>query len=212
MVRLYMDVETYRPNSANAFVDEKIILIALLKDESPFTSDSLRRDPEIVTFPVDRLSSENEILKQSLKYVRDMRSQYRFVDVIGFNILRFDIPLIISKAVDSKIDSVANLSKLWNDNFSADHFQLLLPTNNRLFKGLRLDNVVKKAKELELSPKPPDPYGSSKDIKSLYDQGKTDEIVKHCVADLRIVRWLDLYGTRALLRLAVRNDTPMFYN
>ena len=212
LVRLYMDVETYRPDSAGAFVNEKIILIAFLKDESAFSVDSLTVDPELIAFPNDGPSEENEILKRSLDLVRDMRLTHRIVDVIGFNILRFDIPLIISKASENNIDSVANLSKLWNDNYCADHFQLLLPANNRLFKGLRLDNVVRLAKELNLSPKPPDSYGRSKDIKDLHEQRKYDEILKHCVADLKIVRWLDLYGTRALLRKAVGSNMPMFFN
>lgn len=203
-------METYRPDKTGAFVNEKIILVAFLKDETPFSVGSLNNEPEIVTFPELKFALEDEILRRSLKYVQDMHSLHRFVDVVGFNILRFDIPLLVARAVENKIDSVGNLSKMWNDNYCADHFQLLLPANNRLFTGLRLENVVKKAKELNLLPKPPEPYGSGKEIAGLYEQGNYDEIRKHCIADLRIVRWLDLYGTRALLRIGVANGSPMF--
>lgn len=205
-----MDAETYRPEKTGAFVNEKVILIAFLEDEAPFNVDSLNREPKTVAFPASKFAPEDEILRQSLKYVQDQCSLHRFADVIGFNLLRFDIPLLISRAVKCGIDDIGSLSKMWHDNFCVDHFQLLLPANNRLFKGLRLDNVVKKAKELNLSPKPPGPYGSSAEIGRLYEQENYDEVLRHCVADLQIVRWLDLYGTRALLHSATGSASPMF--
>ena len=210
MVRLYMDVEAYRPERTGAFVNEKIILVAFLKDETPFSVDSLNKDAEVVTFPMEKFSPENEIIKRSLEYVLIQRSSHRFVDVVGFNTLRFDIPLLIARGVANGIDDVATLSKMWYENFSADHFQLLLPANNRLFSGLSLDNVVKKARELNLQPKAPEPYGKSTEIRTLYEQGNYGEVLKHCVADLKIARWLDLYGTRALLRISAGSASPMF--
>ena len=205
-----MDIETYRSDRTTAFVDEKVILVAFLKDETPFSVDSLSKDPELVAFPTDKFAPENEVIKRSLEYLLVQRSSHRFVEVVGFNILRFDIPLLVSRAVSNEIDDVAALSKTWHDNFCADHFQLLLTANNRLFSGLRLDNVVKKAKELNLQPIPPEPYGSSAETGGHYKQGNYDEVLRHCIADLRITRWLDLFGTRALLHESARSASPLF--
>jgi hypothetical protein len=210
LVRLYMDVETYRPETTGAFVNEKVILVAFLKDETPFSVDSLNKESEVVAFPKEKFTPEYEIIKRTLEYVLVQRSSHRFVDVVGFNILRFDIPLLVARGAANGIDDIANLSKMWYDNFSADHFQLLLPANNRLFTGLSLNNVVKKARELNLRPQPPEPYGKSTEIRTLYEKGDYDEVLKHCLADLRIVRWLDLYGTRALLRISAGSSSPMF--
>jgi hypothetical protein len=42
MVRLYLDLETYRPKKENAFIEEKIISGGFLIDETPYHEASLR--------------------------------------------------------------------------------------------------------------------------------------------------------------------------
>ena len=41
MVRIYLDLETYRPNKENAFIEEKIISAGLLIDETEYNEKSL---------------------------------------------------------------------------------------------------------------------------------------------------------------------------
>jgi hypothetical protein len=38
MVRLYLDVETYRKRKEDAFVDEKVIDIGVIEDWTPYTN------------------------------------------------------------------------------------------------------------------------------------------------------------------------------
>ncbi len=35
MVRIYLDLETYRPEDEGAIIDEKTILVGLMRDETP---------------------------------------------------------------------------------------------------------------------------------------------------------------------------------
>jgi hypothetical protein len=44
MVRLYLDLETYRPKKEGSFVEERIISSGLLIDESPYQEDSLKEN------------------------------------------------------------------------------------------------------------------------------------------------------------------------
>ena len=43
MTRIYLDLETYRPDENGAFIDEKIIAAGLLVDKTPYNERSLER-------------------------------------------------------------------------------------------------------------------------------------------------------------------------
>jgi hypothetical protein len=137
-----------------------------------------------------------------------MIRDHRFTVVVGFNILRYDIPLLIAKAADHGIRKIAVHSKLWYDTFTIDYFQELLPANGNRFKGLTLDRIVKKAKALGLDP--PESYGTGADVKGWYEEKKHDELLGHLTQDLMIVRWLDLVGAKRLIAESVRQGAPLF--
>lgn len=48
MVRIYLDLETYRPLKEDAFVNEKIISCGLLVDETPYCENSLKEKGELL--------------------------------------------------------------------------------------------------------------------------------------------------------------------
>lgn len=50
MVRLYFDMETFRPCKEDAFVNEKIISCGLLVDETPYHENSLKEKGELIPF------------------------------------------------------------------------------------------------------------------------------------------------------------------
>jgi len=197
MVRIYLDLETDRSRDDGAFTNEKIISVGLLLDETPYNQSSLSRSITPQFFTEWDMGSEKSILMALLELLGRTLRGYRFTVVVGFNILRFDIPLIISRATELKISEISTHSKLWYDTCTIDHLQTLLPANHYMFKGLKLDMIVKKAKELGLDP--PMPYGSGADIHGWYERGMYDEILGHRTQDLQIVRWLDLLGTDRLI-------------
>ena len=47
MTRLYLDIETYRRNKYDAFVNERIIAIDVLENWTPYSEDSLSITSEL---------------------------------------------------------------------------------------------------------------------------------------------------------------------
>ncbi len=208
LVRIYLDLETYRPKKENAFTDEKIIIIGVLKDETRFEETNLPIEPSHTILSEKSEGSEKHMVETLQSFVRDALATHRFTLVVGFNILRFDIPLLISKGTQMGLGSSDTLTQFWHNTFTIDYFQLLLPANGMQFKELSFPNIVRVSQELGLNP--PGIVGQSEDIAGLYENGKLDEITAHMMQDLKIVRWLDLYGAKRLLKLSVENGVPLF--
>ncbi|MEM3641330.1 MAG: hypothetical protein QXH37_05375, partial [Candidatus Bathyarchaeia archaeon] len=135
MVRIYLDIETYRPNEAEAFVNEKVISSGLLVGETPYNEDSLRESVKPVLICEWNGLNEREIINKLQGQVNEIQKNHRFVVICGFNILRFDIPLLLCKYVEYSLDDYDVVAKMWNDCFIIDYFQQLLITNKNYFKG-----------------------------------------------------------------------------
>lgn len=209
MVRLYIDLETYRPRKEDAFIDERIILGGLLIDETKYSEDSLDKNIEPILLKEWDGLDERTIVTKLQGYVKEALSSHRFTVICGFNILRFDIPLLLCKSMKYSLGKLEALSKMWNDCFSIDYFQQLLTANGNLFKGLKLENVVRVADSFNLKPPPCDVGGGA--VKNLYDQRKWKEIEKHNEQDLNVIRWLDLYGAKRLIKMSMEQEQPLFY-
>lgn len=209
MVRLYIDLETYRPRKENAFIDEKIVLAGLVIDETPYSEDSLNEEIKPVLLKEWDGLDERTIVAKLHDYVREALRNHRFTVICGYNILRFDIPLLICKAVQYSVEKHEVVSRMWNDCFTIDYFQQLLIANRNFFKGLTLEKVVHVANKFGL--KPP-AYGKSGEfIKDLYKQHQWDKIEEHNVQDLKMIRWLDLYGARQLFEINLKEKKALFY-
>jgi predicted PolB exonuclease-like 3'-5' exonuclease len=180
----------------------------MLIDETPYQEDSLKEsiDPILIS-EWDGLN-ECEIVRKVQDQVREALRNHRFAVVCGFNILRFDIPLLICRCVQYQLANHNEIAKMWNNCFTIDYFQQLLVANKNFFKGFSLDKIVEVSRKLGL--KPPSYSTSGSAIKELYDQGKHKEIEKHLKQDLLIVRWLDLYGAKRLLERSVREGKALF--
>lgn len=134
---------------------------------------------------------------------------HKFAVVCGFNILRFDILLLLCKSVQHSLGKLETNAKIWYNCFTIDYFQQLLMTNRNRFSGLKLDNIVKVANNLGL--KPPT-YGIiGHEIKELYEQRKYKEIEEHLEQDLKVIRWLDLYGAKRLIERSIREGKSLPY-
>ena len=208
MVRLYLDLETYRPRKEGSFTEERIISSGLLIDETPYQEDSLKESIEpVLTSKWDGLS-ECEIVKKVQDQVREALKNHRFAVVCGFNILRFDIPLLICRCVQNSLGKPDEVAKMWNNCFTIDYFQQLLMANKNYFKGFCLERIVGVSEKLGL--KPPAYSTNGSEIKELYDKGNYKEIEEHLKQDLMIVRWLDLYGAKRLLEIHIREGKALF--
>lgn len=208
MVRLYLDLETYRPRKEGSFVEEGIISSGLLIDETPYREESVKESIDPMLISEWNGFSEQEIVSKVQDQVREALINHRFTVICGYNILRFDIPLLICRCVQYSLDKIDKIAKMWNDCFTIDYFQQLLVANKNFFKGLTLEKIVEVSEKFGL--KPP-PYGTSgRAIKELYEEGKYKEIEEHLKQDLMIVRWLDLYGAKRLIEIGVREGKALF--
>lgn len=208
MVRLYLDLETYRPRKEGSFTEERIISSGLLIDETAYQEDSLKESIEPVFISEWDGLSECEIVKKTQDQVREALKNHRFTVVCGFNILRFDIPLLICRCVQNSLGKPDEVAKMWNNCFTIDYFQQLLTANKNYFKGFSLEKILEVSKSLGL--KPPVYSTSGGAIKDLYDQGRYKEIKEHLKQDLLIVRWLDLYGAKKLIEKSVKEQKALF--
>jgi len=209
VVRLYLDLETYRPRKEDAFVNEKIILSGLLIDETPYQEESLNGDIKPILLKEWDELDERKIVMKVQEYVKKALRSYRFAVICGFNILRFDIPLLLCKSIQYSLGNHDIITKMWNDCFAIDYFQQLLAANRNRFKGLTLDKIVEVANRFAL--KPPAYSTTGRVIKDLYDQGKYKEIEEHLEQDLKIIRWLDLYGAKRLIERSIREEKALFH-
>ncbi|MBS7633733.1 hypothetical protein KEJ15_09035 [Candidatus Bathyarchaeota archaeon] len=208
MVRLYLDLETYRPRKEGAFVDERIISSGLLIDETAYHEDSLKESIKPVLISEWDGLSECEIVRKVQDQVREAQENHRFAVVCGFNILRFDIPLLTCKCARYSLDQHDVSAKMWNNCFTIDYFQQLLAANRNYFKDFSLERILEVSKKLGL--KPPAYSTSGSAIKELYEQGRYKEIEEHLKQDLIIVRWLDLYGAKRLIEKSVKEQKALF--
>mgnify|MGYP001045511679 CR=1 FL=1 len=208
MVRLYFDLETYRPQKEGAFIDERIISVGLLRDETPYQESSLYEEIEPILINEWNGLDEHSIVSTLQDQVRETLGSYRFTVLCGFNILRYDIPLVMCKLSHYSLGKHDAIAKMWHDCFTIDYFQQLLIANSNRFKGFTLEKIIDVAKKFNL--KPPEYSTSGRDIKELYDQAKYDEIEEHLKQDIRIIRWLDLYGAKRLIERSVKEQKAIF--
>ena len=209
MVRIYLDLETYRPKKQDAFVNEKIITCGIIIDETPYQESSLQRVIEPILLSEWDGFDEREIVKKLHDQIKEAFARYRFTVVCGFNILRFDIPLLILKFVQYSLGKHDEITKMWNDCFTIDYFQQLLSANRNLFKGLRSDKIVEISERYNLNP--PVHSGDGSVVKEFYEQEEYKKIEEHLEEDLKIVRWLDLYGAKRLIEKSVEEEKALFY-
>jgi len=87
-----MDVETLRDS---AFVNEKVVLIGIIEDWTPFREESINQEVSFRFFADWELGNEKNIIEHFYKYLDDLRARARFIELVGYNIMRFDIPLLL---------------------------------------------------------------------------------------------------------------------
>ena len=208
MVRIYLDLETYRPDENGAFIDEKIIAAGLLVDKTPYNERSLRINISHILYTEWNGHNEQKIISLVERQIKKALNNSRSTVVCGYNILRYDIPLLICRSTKYSKNDPSIQGRLWWDPLSIDLQQQILVLNNNMFKGTTLGNVVKIAKQLNLTP--PEYHEPGYSMRELYPAKQYKEIEKHLTQDLRIVRWLDLYGLRRLNKESVKLKKPLF--
>jgi len=208
-LRLYLDVETYRPRKEDAFINDEVIAIGVIEDWTKYNPESASircKEGEASSvgcafrfFTIWRNNNdEGELVRSFYKYFMEVKNRADFIVVVGFNVLRYDIPLLIQKGFEHEVDSLDRLNALWHDTFVIDYLQTTLPFNRMTFKGLSLERMVELARKASLNVE--ELHGSGEDVVKWYAEGHYDDIIEHLRRDLEAVRVIDLnfrkfYGT-----------------
>jgi len=200
-MKLYLDIETKRPHEDSAFIEEEIIVIGVIEDLDEQTK-------RFKFFPLwdTEINNEGKLVREFYKYLGNVRKhakkqkQDKTIVIVGFNILRFDIPLLIQKGFKYKIDSLGGLNKFWHDMLVIDYEQASLPFHDMRFEGLKLDTLIGKAKAIGLNIE--ERYGSGEDVVKWFENKEYDKIIKHLKADLEAVRVIDQHYRRFYSTLA----------
>lgn len=186
---IYLDLETYRPMENQDFIGEDIILIGILGDDSdqPTFIDNFKR------------TREKDALLQLYKYINSLRERY-FIQIVGFNILRYDIPLLVAKTLKHGLTREIKLlesphaheaevlGKFWHNILAVDLMQVLLPFNKMRFKGLKLADVIDRLRvpcDIQVEFKM-----LKADVRELYEKESYENIKKKNSEDLLAVREL----------------------
>lgn len=168
MTRIFFDIETYSPNSSQRpKFNEKVISIVYKTETSDVT---ILKEWEV---------GEKEVLRKFMNFIR----KTDWPNLVGHNILRFDIPVLIYRSFENDLGSLNDLTTLFIDSFPIDTIQCLLPSNNMYFKGLGLNDCARKM-GIEMK----GCLGS--EIAKHYEQRTYNDIIQHNIEDVLITEKL----------------------
>ena len=172
MVELYFDIETYSPGEELHFTkDLKIIAIGYKEKNG------------VLRLFGEWKSDEKTILSPFYFYLKKMVTHEKFVMILGFNLFGFDRPLLETRLLFHKIDTLENILETFRKILWVDLLQCLLPLQRFNPKGLSQKNI---AQRLKL----PDSEITSTQIRELYELKDYESIVEHLKTDIQFVKEL----------------------
>jgi predicted PolB exonuclease-like 3'-5' exonuclease len=196
MKRVYLDIETYFKGDGPS-VNDKVIAIGVMEEDSS--------GPKL--FTEWKYRSERDVIRKFYKELHIYSKQR--ATIIGFNILRFDIPILSFKGVKYEVGGARKIYDLWHNLFVIDYIQVALPLNNMMFKGLTLAYLVKLLRKKGVVNVPKKEEG--KVVKTLYKRRDFKKIEEHLTTDLEIIRLIDQNNEmlfRGGQRTGVRRHSP----
>lgn len=125
-------------------------------------------------------SSEKRILSDFCNNLKKLLNEERGVQLIGHNILRFDVPNLIQRMSVNGVDSTPNLLDLFHRTYLIDTLQCILSHNNFRFKGLNAEDIAKK---LGIR----GPVYRNDEIDGFYERGEFLKIEEHVRSDIDFI-------------------------
>ena len=178
MAILYLDIETFSENYASerSFDLNKITKIISIQYK--------KENGELVILK-EWVSGEKEILKQFYDDIRKMQERDKGVTILGHNLLRFDIPVLIQRMAYHDIDSMGNLNNFFHNTFVIDSMQCLLPFNEFRFKGLGAEKLSGRLGISQI-------VHDSKQMNEFYEKKQFHMIEEHVSSDISFME--ELWG------------------
>ena len=163
MIKIFFDIETYSPDVSGPSLCDKIISIAYKIGDS-----------DVVVLKEWELG-EKEVLDRFLDVVQSKDRP----NIIGHNILRFDIPVIVCRSLENGLGRLEEIYSVFREPYGIDTLQCLLASNRMYFNGLGLAACAERL-GISLASE----NGSS--IQELYERGEYEKIVDHNVEDVLV--------------------------
>lgn len=192
MAFLYFDIETWSPSKELKPSECKIITIQY-KDI----------DDDLIILK-EWESDEKTILKQFYEYFSNLLESERSVFLVGFNLLRFDIPVLIYRLVKNEIDTYENVLDKFQKPFTTDLRQALLPFNDMRHKGLNAEAISEK---LGLESPPHKNF----EIPKMYENKEYDKIVEHIEGDMSFLNNLSYVIRRDQQKLQKLSESAQIH-
>jgi DNA polymerase elongation subunit (family B) len=101
MIRIFFDIETYSPHVSGPRLCDKVISIAYKIDDS-----------EVVVLKEWKLG-EKEVLNRFL----DVIQSQDMPNIIGHNILRFDIPVIVCRSLENGLGRLEEIYSVFREPY-----------------------------------------------------------------------------------------------
>ncbi|QXJ28620.1 3'-5' exonuclease family protein [Saccharolobus shibatae] len=142
-MRLLLTIDTFRQTLP--FQNEKVIIIGVMEINQTnkkkyfhfFTEWDLGNEKEVINKFYEYIKGKiGEVGLNNLNFFSGKSKVLERLFVVGFNILRFDIPILTQKGVEYSIGTVSDLNSLWSSLAVIDYLQAMLPYNKMKFKGM----------------------------------------------------------------------------
>lgn len=192
MLKIFFDIERYKPAREKDFINEKIIAIgyAIVKNLDRVV-ERIHDYPKITILTEWTHGSEYDIVRRFYNIILRENLNYKTIELIGFSILKFDIPILIQKVVDYKIAKLPVVNKkIFKDSIILDLHPISVLLNKMRLKGSSLDMTVDKiALDDEILPKI-NTRENGAIVHRLYEEGNYERIETHLINDVKKTIWL----------------------
>ncbi|AWR96130.2 hypothetical protein DFR86_00240 [Acidianus sulfidivorans JP7] len=144
-MRLLLTIDTFRQSSP--FQNEKVIIIGVMEISQNkkkyfnfFTEWDLGNEKEIINKFYEYIKGKiSDVELNNLNFFSGKSKVLERLFVVGFNILRFDIPILTQKGVEYSIGTLSDLNSMWSNLVVIDYLQAMLPYNKMKFRGMNWD-------------------------------------------------------------------------
>lgn len=130
------------------------------------------------------------MVEEFFTILKSLLAKFHRLEVVGFNIVKFDIPLLTQKGREYTVEPLSYLNELWWRTVITDLKQVSLPLFNMNHYN-SLHQLVKKLKKWDDSIT--SPYGHGDNVFQWYQEGEFDKIGRHLIQDIRTIK--QIYAT-----------------
>ena len=191
MVKIFFDIERYKKNREMSFLSERIIAIGYVAVRNlNRLLNKIEEYPRISLLTEWKEGNEKTVISKFYNLIKKQSLSTR-VELIGFGILKFDIPILIQRIVELGLATLPEANKsFFSDCIIFDLHPIAILLNQLTYKGSGLDKMVDKLPfEDKKMPKVVS-YEDGGIVHGLYENKDYNRIEEHLKEDVKKTIWL----------------------